>query len=559
MSVVWPEGLKSAESVAEPPSHPAWLPRPGTSVLTRISERIGAPLVCLEATTGQRVSESHRGTLLCVPAMCLNRLADLQETEVLPLSDGLLAFVGPLPGSPDRQLRFAGVALTARAVRPAELVLAAIEAGWSTEQLDDWISYLPVMSAIVLERLVRLAVDHERQAVQLATKHREVEALSRQIDGAWRQISLLHALTPHLQLSERPEDLAEACIERLVPLVPAECHVICLDRQGSEPLLLISGKLPFDDTGLLRLISRFENHNWANPLVRNRTADSALSLDFPGLRNFIAASIRSGDVCRGWIVSCNELAGRGFGPIEAKLLGSIASVLATHLSNIQLYWENDDLLLGFIKSLVSTLDARDAYTRGHSERVALVARQLGQQLGLSVDELELIYMSGLLHDIGKLGIDDQLLRKSTPLTREEFQTVQQHPVLGCLILGPLRKLKGVLPGVRSHHETWNGTGYPDGLRGEQIPRMARIIAVADAFDAMSSDRPYRNGMSLEALEQIFRDGAGTQWDPQVIGAYFAQAAEIQQLCRSYSLDAGNLLRDAATDRSVSMPRSVLRK
>lgn len=444
-------------------------------------------------------------------------------------------------------------------IRPAELVLAAIEAGWSTERLDDWISQLPVIPASVLERLVRLAVDHEQQAARIETKHRELDALSRQIDGAWRQISLLHALTPHLQLSERPEDLAEACIARLVPLVPAECHVICLDRQGSEPLLLISGKLPFDDTGLLRLISRFENHDWATPLIRNRATESALAADFPGLRNFIVASIRSGTVCRGWIVSCNELAGRGFGPIEAKLLGSIASVLATHLSNIQLYWENDDLLLGFVKSLVSTLDARDRCTRGHSERVALIARQLGMELGLPAEELDVVYMSGLLHDIGKLGVEDQLLRKSAPLTREEFHAVQQHPVLGCQILSPLRKLKGVLPGVRSHHESWNGTGYPDGLRGEQIPQMARIIAVADAFDAMTSDRPYRTGMSLEALEQVFREGAGTQWDPQVLGAYFAQAAEIQQLCRSYSPDAGNLLRDPATARSASRPRSVLKQ
>lgn len=558
MPSVWSEELTAAELRATPPG-PDWPPIRRSDVLERLSEWIGSPLVCLDGPTGRCLTESHSGTLLCVPAVCLRRLSDIHEPEVLELSDGLLAFVGPLPGSPERQLRFAGVALSARGGRPGELVLAAIEAGWSTERLDDWILRLPVMSSCVLARLVRLAVGYEEHSARIESKTQELEVLGRQNDAAWRQISLLHALTPHLQVSECPEHLAAECIEKLGPLVPAECHVICLEQQGCEPLLLIDGQLPFDDAGLLRLISRYESHDWSTPLIRNQTSDGTLAAAFPGLRSFLAASIRTGDVCRGWIVSCNALAGPGFGPIDAKLLGSIATVLATHLNNIQLYCENDDLLLGFVKSLVSMLDARDPYTRGHSERVALVARQLGRGLGLSDEELELIYVSGLLHDIGKLGIDDQLLRKPAPLTREEFRAVQQHPVLGCQILGPLRKLKGVLPGVRSHHEFWNGTGYPDGLQGEQIPLVARIIAVADAFDAITSDRPYRAGMSLESLEQIFREGDGRQWDPRVIAAYFVQASAIQQLCRSYSPDAGNLLRDPITARDVSPPRSVLRQ
>jgi len=184
--------------------------------------------------------------------------------------------------------------------------------------------------------------------------------------------------------------------------------------------------------------------------------------------------------------------------------------------------------------LVSALDARDPYTRGHSERVALVARRLGQELNLSEDELQTIYQAGLLHDIGKVGVDDRVLRKDSRLTDEEFEHIKQHPIIGHSILAELRNLHEILPGVRNHHENYSGGGYPDGLVGDQIPLIARIIAVADAYDAMRSDRPYRKGMPLERVEQIFREGAGKQWDGRIIEAYFAARDDINTICQEYS-------------------------
>jgi len=173
--------------------------------------------------------------------------------------------------------------------------------------------------------------------------------------------------------------------------------------------------------------------------------------------------------------------------------------------------------------------------------VALVARRIGAHLGLPEDDLRDIYLSGLLHDIGKIGVDDQILRKSGELTREEFEQVKRHPVIGYNILAGLRNLRAILPGVRHHHESFAGTGYPDGLRGDQIPLMARIIAVADSYDAMSSDRPYRPGLRLDKLETILRDGAGYQWDPRVIAAYFAIRDEVRSICDTYSPTRGTLL------------------
>ena len=179
--------------------------------------------------------------------------------------------------------------------------------------------------------------------------------------------------------------------------------------------------------------------------------------------------------------------------------------------------------------MVSTIDAKDAYTRGHSERVALVAKILAEQLGLTASESEDIHLSGLLHDIGKVGVDDRILRKESPLDANEFEQIKKHPEIGCRILSGLVNLEHVLPGVRHHHESFDGNGYPEQLQGEEIPLMARILAVADSYDAMGSDRPYRAGMPLDRIESIFRENKGPQWDPRVIGAYFEARVQIRKL------------------------------
>ena len=151
-----------------------------------------------------------------------------------------------------------------------------------------------------------------------------------------------------------------------------------------------------------------------------------------------------------------------------------------------------------------------------------------------------IYVAGLLHDIGKIGVSDTILGKPGALTKEEFQEVQKHPMIGFNILQGLKNLHHVLPGVRNHHENIDGSGYPDQLAGDQIPLMARILAVADAYDAMGSDRPYRRGMPVSKIETIFREGAAQQWDRSVIDAYFEIRDEIERLCLMYSPLQGNL-------------------
>ncbi len=183
---------------------------------------------------------------------------------------------------------------------------------------------------------------------------------------------------------------------------------------------------------------------------------------------------------------------------------------------------NDQLVESYFATLAAALDARDPYTAGHSLRVAEYAVQIGTLAGLSKHVVDQLRKAALLHDIGKIGIPDAVLLKEGQLSEEEWEQIKAHPVLGEAILRqiePADEMAAFLPGVRSHHERYDGRGYPDGLKGEEIPLFGRIIAVADAFDAMTSDRPYRKGMDAGTAITILEEGKGTQWDPYFVGLF----------------------------------------
>lgn len=181
--------------------------------------------------------------------------------------------------------------------------------------------------------------------------------------------------------------------------------------------------------------------------------------------------------------------------------------------------EFHELFLAALESLASAIEVRSPWTRGHSERVAGYALKIGAGLGLTDDELEKLRIAALLHDIGKIGTDDGILDKPGKLTSVEYESIKQHPTKGAEMLAPIKQLRGIIPWVRGHHERFDGAGYPDGLKGEDIPLQARILAVADTFDSMTAERPYRTTPGkVQALEEIKRH-AGTQFDPEVVEAF----------------------------------------
>lgn len=207
-----------------------------------------------------------------------------------------------------------------------------------------------------------------------------------------------------------------------------------------------------------------------------------------------------------------------------KMSGNLEEYIAKLAKSAE---ENRELFVGTVKALAAAIDGKDRYTRGHSERVSRVSVAIGQRLGMGENELETLRISALLHDVGKIAIDDSILKKPAALTDEEFTIMKTHPVQGYKIMKNIPAMKEFLPGMYSHHEMVNGQGYPQGLKGEEIPMQAKIVSVADTFDAMTIDRPYSKGMTLEDSLNRIRSFVGTRYDGKVVEALVQACADGQ--------------------------------
>jgi HD-GYP domain-containing protein (c-di-GMP phosphodiesterase class II) len=524
--------------------------------LRSYADDLGLPLHCVDANSGRTLGRSHAECLEYLPRDLLHQLRESHSPQVWPQSPDFALVSIPLPQENNERLVAIGCVLSHPGARPYDLVLAAANQNWSQAKLDDWLSDLPSCDVHTLDRLLQAVVRQGAHATAHESQQRNLHQLTAQIDYTYEEISLLHTLTQNLQISKTPGELAWLALKRLHGVISAEGHAVWLDERRRPPQFLIQGQLPIGADELLNLVSHFDRHDWSRPLVKNHVSKGLFADNFPGLRNFVLVPIAEGSYRCGWLCCCNAANDEEFGTVQASLLASVGTILGTHTRNRDLYHQHEELLVCFVRSLVSSLDAKDRYTRGHSERVALVARRLGKQLNLPEEDLRQIYLSGLLHDIGKIGVDDQILRKPSNLTPEEFEQVKKHPMIGYEILVGVKNLQTVIPGVRHHHESWNGKGYPDGLKGEEIPLMARILAVADSYDAMGSDRPYRAGMPLDVLESIFRRGADSQWDTRVIDAYFAVRDEIRSICEAHAQEpsASLTMPSAGTEW---LPKSVM--
>jgi len=269
--------------------------------------------------------------------------------------------------------------------------------------------------------------------------------------------------------------------------------------------------------------------------------DSPFRYDWPAsVRNIIAVPLCAKDKgdcgvgrrgktavsLMGLMVAVNRVDKPDFDSTDIKLFTSVASGCAVFIENGRLFNDLKELFVGSLKALTNSIDAKDQYTRGHSERVALISRWIAERMAerepLEEEQIHRIYLAGLLHDIGKIGIDENVLRKNGKLTPEERACICRHPSIGASILRGIKQMREIVPGVLCHHERFDGLGYPDGLKGDEIPLTGKIVGLADSFDAMTSRRTYRDAMSVgHALDEI-RKGLGTQFDPK-IGAIFLES------------------------------------
>ncbi len=233
----------------------------------------------------------------------------------------------------------------------------------------------------------------------------------------------------------------------------------------------------------------------------------------------IAVPIRTRDKTLGIIYACGSTKGRKFSARDQDLLVGIANQAAVALDNASLYHGLENLFVGIAWSFASALDAKSPWTAGHSKRVTQYAVAIAEELDQGAEFLASVQTCGLLHDIGKIAVPERLLDKPGPITRKELRIIAEHAAQGAKILEHIDTFQPLLPGIRHHHERWDGSGFPDGLAREKIPLLSRVLAVADAYDAMTSDRPYRSRRTrADALAEIERC-SGSQFDPRVVAAF----------------------------------------
>lgn len=372
------------------------------------------------------------------------------------------------------------------------------------------------------------AIERAAEAVRLAhsdlvaraAASESLAGFSRQLSESYEEINFLYKLGASMNQIVQPE--------RFVRLVCEELHATLAFRwvgvafagdgagsiagrtfhagENSEPLLR---------PALLRLL------RLADPAKERVIPLGEVGPEFgPATGEAIVQPVARDGRLLGVIVAGDK---RGDDPhvssVDTKLVSAAASYLAIHLENAGLYEDQQSMFLGTLKALTASIDAKDRYTRGHSERVAHLTRELARRAGLDEETLERVHIAGLVHDVGKIGVPESVLRKPGALTDAEFALIKLHPEIGHNILKDIPQLADVLPGVLHHHERWDGRGYPHGLRAEATPLVARLIALADSFDAMSSSRTYRPAMDRARVFAEIRKGAGVQFDPDLAARF----------------------------------------
>ena len=276
-----------------------------------------------------------------------------------------------------------------------------------------------------------------------------------------------------------------------------------------------------DDIPISRTVVQHVLQNGVSIVSEDASTDvrflNADSMPLLNIQSVLCTPVATGDETVGVLYADNRRRRLAFGARDLELLALIGNQAGAAVDRARLVAALERFFIDTIQAMVATIDAKDGYTHRHSERVAAAAVAIGRELGMDDDALETVRLSGLLHDIGKIGVPESILSKPTALTEREFAAMRQHPLHGERILQNMqdRRFQAILPGVRSHHERWDGSGYPDGLAGTDIPRLGRLIAVADALDALSSDRVYRKGLSLDATVGYIVEHAGRLFDPDV--------------------------------------------
>lgn len=353
-----------------------------------------------------------------------------------------------------------------------------------------------------------------------------VDDLAEQLGQSYENITLLYGIGKSMRSTDAPLELAQGICDQIrltqgfgwaaVRFIEDE-----QDVSGLQDACLVTGDMAFDPDAFRKMTARMiettSEADWSKLLQvgQHELADLVHS-------EVILEPIRHDNRIIGLV-----LAGGKTGPDaeatagDIQLLDAIAGFLGAMHENSARFVEQKNMFIGSLEAVSTALDAKDRYTHGHSERVAWLGTRLAEAIGLGPDEVERIRISGLVHDVGKIGVPEAVLCKTGRLNDQEFEQIKKHPRIGYNILKGIPKIEDVLDGVLYHHERWDGRGYPTRLAGEAIPLYGRILAIADTFDAMSSTRSYRKAMDRDRVLTEIADCSGTQFDPALTGPFIA--------------------------------------
>lgn len=404
-----------------------------------------------------------------------------------------------------------------------------------------------------LAALVRFA--HEDH-LRMTSSGQTVESVGKQLAESYEEMNLLYTIIQSMTVQERPERfVALACQELLTTLSYGWVGTqLVEDRKRLKSLsgrLVLAGQ-PKQPVSALReaaqaLLKRVRPRE---PIVLEpgRNPNDA---EFAALGEIVVVQpVCSDDEIIGLLLAGDKSGSghaggsseqhSGLGP-DLKLLGATATHMAIFLENAALYDDLNLMFLGTLEALTASIDAKDRYTCGHSRRVAHLTAQLAKAIGLDEHTIARCNIAGLVHDVGKIGVPEAVLLKPGKLNAEEFAWIRKHPEIGYRILKDIPQLNDILPGVLHHHERWDGAGYPHGLRGEEIPLVARLISLADSFDAMSSTRTYRSALSRQQVLNEIARCIGSQFDPNLAEAFLRlDFTEFDRLVREFAEANGEM-------------------
>lgn len=481
----------------------------------------------------------------------LNAVAPVVAFDSLP---GILVAASPFVQ------RKQVLAIAALLARPASFHLGedvlqacgrlSLDAQWLAFQAESLAPY----TRETLTRQAALLAGMLQDQLKLAGMQAELNGMSEQLANSYEELSLIYQISGGMRVNRRASEFfRQACNDVLEVLNVRGVGVVVQGDGPSRVDPVVYGSVSIPDTLIRKLADQLLGilTTRKSPLlVNDLAADEHFAWLAGSVNRLLAVPLLRQDQVLGCMFVLDKQSS-DFDSVDSKLLNSIANESAIYVENSMLFADVHGLMMGLLHSLTSAVDAKDAYTCGHSERVALLSRHLAQQLNLSDPEVEQIYMAGLLHDLGKIGVPETVLQKTGRLTPEEFEQMKKHPQIGARILADVKQVRPLIPGVLHHHERYDGKGYPSGLSGPNIPQMGRIICLADCFDAMTSNRTYRKGLPLEVALAEIRRCAGTQFDPAMAEIFLRTGADrFRELLRNHAEKSKQLLELQETLRTA---------